>query len=208
MRKLGIHSKSCSLFFTFIFILSTQILLAEARELAVDTEKSEVTWVGKKIIGQHEGTVKLLDSKVLLDGDVLVGGEFSINLNTIQNKDLAGTEHQAKLEGHLKSDDFFNISKYPAAKFVITEAKAMANSSTDYSIKGNLTVKGITLPVEFPATIVKSSGVYSADGKLSIDRTKWDIRYNSGRFFDPAVLGDKLIYDEIEIGVKILTRGE
>lgn len=175
---------------------------AEVTSLKVDTEKSYISWLGSKVAGQHNGKVFLKEGIVELDQDRPVGGSFTIDMGSIQNEDLEPGKWRNKLENHLKSDDFFNISQFPIGKFDITEV--LHQEGDEYLLNGNLTVKGINLPVSLPATIKKQDGRFVGSGKLTIDRSKWDIRYNSGKFFDASALGDKLIYDDIAIEVNIV----
>lgn len=186
-----------AIFAGFLILCLPLVLVAERYE--VDTEKSIITWVGKKVSGAHDGTVRLDSGNVGFSNGKVRSGTFVINLASIVNVDMQGSSYQKKLEDHLKSDDFFNVSKFPTATFKIT-------SVDGDTISGDLTVKGITMPVEFPATIDKVGETYVAKADLTIDRTKWDIRYNSGKFFDPKNLGDKLIYDEIEIDLELYTK--
>lgn len=160
----------------------------------VDPAKSTITWIGKKVTGSHNGTIALQSGTLNVDGKKVTGGTFTIDMNSI--KDADGS---AKLEGHLKADDFFGTAKYPTSTFVITKV-------ADNNVTGNLTIKGITKPVTFPATIsVNTDGTVSAlAGKITVDRTKYDIRYGSKSFFDS--IGDKAIDDNFEIAVKLVAK--
>ena len=176
---------------------------ASAAPYKFTSEDSTVKWVGKKVAGNQDGTVKLKEGTLDLaaKGDK---GRFVIDLKSIENSDLKGQdEWKKKLEDHLKSPDFFNVEKFPEATLVVKDLKADAKDKTKYSAKGDLTIKGITKPVSFPVTIVEKDGKASVESALKINRLEWDIRYNSGKFFDPKQLGDKLIDDEIEFDVKL-----
>jgi len=164
----------------------------------VDAAKSTITWVGKKVTGSHNGTVSLKSGTLIFDGKKLVQGGFIIDMNSI--KDADGS---AKLEGHLKADDFFGVAKFPAAQFVITK---VVGSGANVTVTGDLTIKGITKPLSFPATVsVNADGTVSAlAGKIVVDRTKYDIRYGSKSFFDS--IGDKAIDDNFEIAVKLVAK--
>lgn len=199
------------------FLLFSNILPAIAEEeqaqlqdmvkLELEKGASELTWLGKKVAGEHNGTVDITSGHIEIRNSIVTAGEFEISMSTISNKDLESPEWKAKLENHLKSDDFFNVSSFPTGTFKITGSDGNVEAeSNQVTIKGELTIKGITMPVEIPATITKDGDTYTAEGKVAIDRTKWDIRYNSGKFFDPGNLGDKLIYDTIDIGVKIVAK--
>jgi len=186
-----------SIFFTF------SVVNAEVSELKVDIEKSSITWLGTKVVGQHDGNLKLSKGSVTLKDDRLAGGEFLLDMSTIKNQDIEDPGKRRKIEGHLKSDDFFNVDGFPLGSFKIT---SVSHNDKVSMITGLLTIKGISKEITFPTNIKKENGVYVADAKVSIDRTLWDIRYNSGKFFDPTNLGDKLINDEIGIGLKIVTQ--
>ncbi|RDC57411.1 YceI family protein [Pedobacter chinensis] len=164
----------------------------------VDPSKSTITWVGKKVTGSHNGTVSLKSGTLILDGKKLVQGGFIIDMNSI--KDADGSD---KLEGHLKADDFFGVAKFPAANFVITK---VSGSGANVTVTGDLTIKGISKPLSFPATVsVNADGTVSAlAGKITVDRTKYDIRYGSKSFFDS--IGDKAIDDNFEISVKLVAK--
>lgn len=164
----------------------------------VDPAKSTITWLGKKVTGSHNGTISLKSGSLNVDGKKVTGGTFVIDMTSI--KDADGS---AKLEGHLKADDFFGSEKFPTATFVITK---VTGSGADVTVAGNLTIKGITKPLSFPATVsLNADGTATAlAGKILVDRTKYDIRYGSKSFFDS--IGDKAIDDNFEIGVKLTAK--
>lgn len=161
----------------------------------VDTEKSTITWIGKKVTGQHEGTVKLQNGLLIFGKNELKGGNFTIDMRTISTTDLQG-EWKDKLDGHLKNDDFFGVDKHPTSKL---KFKTISNKGNGvYTIVADLTIKNITNPVTFDLTV----GQNSASTTLKIDRTKYDIKYNSGSFF--SSLGDKTINDEFDLTVNLV----
>ncbi len=166
--------------------------------MTVDTSKSSLKWVGKKVTGQHDGTVQIKSGSFDLNKGQ---GSFVIDMKSIDNKDLSG-EWKQKLEGHLKSPDFFNVAKFPEAKFSLKNVKK--NSGNKYTFTGDLTVKDITKPISFPVTIEKKNNATMVSGKFTIDRLKWDIKYNSGKFFQK--LGDKMIYDDIDFELSLVTK--
>ena len=198
MNKLRI---SVLLFFAFLLLLFPTLGLA--KDMSINLETSRVDWLGKKVAGQHNGYLKLKGGKVTMEADDLKSAEFVLDMTSIENEDLKSPKYKAKLENHLKSDDFFNVATYPEGKFVLSTASKQEDGS--YLVEGTLSIKDKTNPVKFAVNISQAEGVYHAKGKVKIDRTKWDIKYNSGKFFDPANLGDKLIYDEIEIGIDVQT---
>lgn len=182
----------------------------------IDLNKSQIKWKGTKVGGSHTGTVNFKSGVLEIENDKdgkatlpnIKSGTFIADLNTIKNEDLTNKEYNDKLVNHLKSKDFFDIAHWPTAKFEITEAKADSTKKDQMNFKGNLTMRDKTHPVEFPATISRSAeGVWQAEGKLVIDRTKWDLKYNAKGFtLNWQALGDKLIHDEMHIDLSIITQ--
>jgi len=168
----------------------------------VDKTKSKVTWIGRKVTGEHTGTVNIADGKLTSDGKNIIGGSFDIDMNTIVCTDLTDADYNGKLIGHLKSDDFFSVAKFPKSTLAITKATSTGNGT--YKINGNLTIKGITQPIEFPATVTVSLTQVTAKAKILVDRTKYDIKYGSASFFDS--LGDKAITNEFELNVDLVAK--
>lgn len=187
-----------------LFFLPLLAILAMAatavQNYNVDTNNSVIVWKGYKVTGQHTGTVKVKNGNLQLTDGKLTGGSFEIDMNSITDTDME-PEYAAKLVGHLKSDDFFGVSKFPTAKFVITRAIPQ-DTKGNYKIIGNLTIKETTKEVKFPATVAEQNGKVTATGQLKIDRSEYNVRYGSGSFFDD--LGDKTIYDEFDLNVSLV----
>ena len=186
------------------FIISALIAITGAedkKDVKVDAAASTVKWVGKKVTGQHNGTIALKGGRLEMEGDQLTGGIFTIDMTTINCEDLSGGG-KGKLEGHLKSDDFFGVETYPTATFVIT--KAVPQGPGAYKIVGNITIKDTTEEIQFPATLEEKDGKTVASADITIDRSKFDIRYGSGSFFDN--LGDKTIYDNFDLSVSLVSK--
>jgi len=160
----------------------------------VKTTESTVTWKGYKVTGSHYGNINLNSGSLSFDGDKLVGGEFVVDMSSLISTDLEG-EYKGKLEGHLKSDDFFGVEKHPTSTLVFTEVKA--NGKNSYEVTGDLTIKGITKAVTFDVSVYGSK----ATATMKVDRSEYDVRYGSGSFFDN--LGDKTIYDEFDLVVDL-----
>lgn len=156
----------------------------------VKVETSSVTWKGYKVTGSHMGNIALKQGSLEFKDGNLVGGEFTIDMTTVENTDMEG-EYKAKLEGHLKSDDFFGVATYPTAKLVFNKVKSTGKNS--YEVTGDLTIKNKTNPVTFDISIYGNK----ATANVKIDRTKFDVRYGSTSFFDN--LQDKAIYDEFDL---------
>lgn len=168
----------------------------------VDVASSNIVWNGYKVTGQHSGTVKIKNGNLLFNNNQLSGGSFDIDMNSIACTDLEG-EYAGKLVGHLKSDDFFGVAKYPTAKFVISRAIPQ-DTKGNYKIIGNLTIKQTTKEIKFPANLTENNGKVTATGKITIDRSEYDVRFGSGSFFDN--LGDKTIYDEFDLNVTLVAK--
>ncbi|MBA4849841.1 YceI family protein [Emticicia sp. BO119] len=169
--------------------------------LKVNTQTSTFSWIGKKITGEHNGTINIQAGNIIVDGDKLTGGDFIIDINSIRVLDVKDEGYNAKLVSHLKAPDFFDAAKYPTASFKIT--KATPKGGTSYDIAGNLTINGVTQPISFPATVsINKNGSASASAKFEVDRTKFGSKYASKSFFD--TIGDKAIYDNFIVEVKLV----
>lgn len=156
----------------------------------VKVETSSVTWKGYKVTGSHKGKIALKEGELTFKEGKLVGGEFVIDMSTIENTDMEG-EYKEKLEGHLKSEDFFGVEKYPTALLTFKNVKSTGKNS--YEVVGDLTIKDITKPITFELSVYGNK----ATANVKIDRTKFDVRYGSTSFFDD--LQDKAIYDEFDL---------
>lgn len=178
---------------------------AEKTSYKIDTKASKVYWTAKKVTGEHTGYLLIGSGNIKVQENKVVSGLVDMDLNSIVCTDLENADYNKKLVGHLKSDDFFSVEKHPSAKFEITSIKQAADGA-GYNIVGNLSIKGITNEISFPAKINVSGGMVTALGTASIDRTKWDIKYGSGKFFEG--LGDKMINDEFEISFELQANAE
>ncbi|MCO4794602.1 MAG: YceI family protein [Bacteriovoracaceae bacterium] len=168
------------------------------------TKKSNLKWTGKKVTGKHFGSVELTNGKLEFEGDDLKGGQFEIDMTSIKVEDITNKEWNTKLENHLKNDDFFSVTKHKTAKVVIKDV--IFGKGGVYNVTADLTIKGITKPVLFDATVTKKKGMITANAKIVFNRTLWDVKYKSGKFFKD--LGDKLIYDDVEIEVKLVAKSK
>jgi polyisoprenoid-binding protein YceI len=176
----------------FAVALSTLTVTAQTKK--VDASKSTINWVGKKVTGEHSGTVAIKSGALVFKKNALTGGTFTVDMTTINATDLTG-EYQGKLNGHLKADDFFGADKYPTSTLVF---KTIATKSANlYTVTADLTIKGITKPVVFDMTVNGDT----ATTTFNVDRTKYGIKYNSKSFFE--TIGDKAIYDEFELKVSL-----
>ncbi|MCB0555554.1 MAG: YceI family protein [Phaeodactylibacter sp.] len=198
--------KKVTAFSTLLFALAmismsfTTPFNGELQTYSVNVDKSNIVWKGYKVTGSHTGNIQLKNGKLDMKDGKLVGGSFDIDMTTIACSDLSG-EYAQKLVGHLKSDDFFGVEKYPTAKFVITQAIPYGTPGT-YKIVGNMTIKETTKQIKFQANLTEEAGATVATAAIKLDRSEYDVRFGSGSFFDN--LGDKTIYDEFDLEVKLV----
>lgn len=194
------------------FIISLVIALMAINLTAqdryeTDADASKIKWVGKKVTGEHWGYVPFDSGELMIKDGRLMSGEFKANMSLLNVKDLEDEEMNAKLTGHLKSPDFFSVAKYPQAHFRINKALVNAFASDgepNYTLSGELTIKGKTHPITFPAIVKIEDDKVSAKATFVFDRAKYDIRYNSGSFFEN--LGDNLIYDEVPLSIELIAK--
>jgi len=168
----------------------------------IDTKESVLTWEGSMVFGfeeEHIGYVYISKGELLIEKDSLVGGTAEIDMSTIEYKDKESKNTPVK---HLKSPDYFDVEKFPVSTFSITKVEDAIRGNI--KVTGNLTIKGITNPITFPAKIEVKDGIVEASGKVIIDRTQWGIRYRSGKFYDN--LADQAVSDDIEIHMKIVAK--
>ena len=186
--------KNFILIFAAILLSVTVWATDDHKEVkTINTENSSVTWQGKKVTGTHTGLISITEGSLEFDHGKLTGGNIVIDMTSITCTDLPATP-AGKLLGHLKSDDFFGVANFPTAELNITEVK---KSDAGYTVTGNLTIKGISKPVTFDTAVTKSG----ATAQIVIDRTDYDVKYGSGKFFDN--LGDKTIYDDFTLDVNL-----
>lgn len=168
----------------------------------IASAQSNIEWVGRKITGAHNGTIAIQQGTLTVEDGKLTGGNFLIDMASIKILDVTDPATNAQFAGHLASDDFFSSDKFPTAAFEVTSAIPVTD--TGYHIVGQLTIKGITAPVSFDATVKTVEGTLTAAGKITIDRTKYNIRFRSGNFFKD--LGDTLIYNDFDLQVTITAK--
>jgi polyisoprenoid-binding protein YceI len=166
----------------------------------IDQANSSIFWKAKKVGGAHEGYISLAEGSLSFEDGALAGGSFVVDMTSISVTDIADEKMNGKLVGHLNSPDFFNTAEHSKASFSITSAEATGDAT--YKVVGDLTIKGITAPVEFEAVMSEADGKMVADAEIVVDRTLYDVRYGSKKFFDN--LGDKFIYDNFTLEVKLV----
>ena len=177
--------------FVAVAVASTDPVTSEN----VNIEKSSIEWFAKKVTGEHNGTVNLESASLYVENGMITGGMFVIDMNSIAVTDLKGNM-AAKLEGHLKSDDFFGVATHPTATLEITGSEKAGGN--EHTVTADLTIKGITESIEFTATVDGKN----ASATITVDRSKFDVRYGSKSFFDG--LGDKMIYDNFDLQVNLV----
>ena len=169
---------------------------AEGKTYTADLAQSNVAWVGTKPVGKHNGTFMLKDGSVMANETLITGGQFTIDMTSIKALDQ-DAEGNGKLGGHLSSPDFFDVQKFPTGTFQITEVKAGTAGLTDtagmmkdatHTITGNLTMKGVSKSITFPAKVSITPADLMADATFNIDRTQWGLVYGNDKG-----LGDKFI---------------
>lgn len=160
----------------------------------VKVKEATITWTGKKVTGSHTGSINLQDGTLIMEGKTLVGGSFTIDMTSIQVADLEAGKGKEKLEGHLRTDQFFGVENFPTATFTITKVTKNGNG---YDVVGNMTIKGITQSTKIHMVMNGNT----ASTTLSIDRTKYGIKYGSSSFFDN--LKDKAINDNFDLAVSL-----
>ncbi|MDO3628593.1 YceI family protein [Mucilaginibacter sp. BT774] len=176
----------------------------KSQSYQVDTHASKISWLAKKVTGAHHGGIAISNGELHVKNDMAIDGSLHIDIRSITDADLTDKASNDKLITTLKGETFFNSAKYPDAAFVSTSVAHASGSQ--YIVKGNLTIKGITNEVIFPATIIINKKKIIATAKISLDRTKFDIKIRSKSFFEN--LGDKVIYDNFDLDITLSANAE
>jgi polyisoprenoid-binding protein YceI len=186
---------------SLILALGSLFTLADSPTPAtVNKSESQVIWKASKVTGSHWGYVPIKNASLDYSSGKITTGSFEMDMVNLTVEDLTDPKSNGNLTNHLKSDDFFSVEKFNTASFKITSANS--SNGTDYTISGTLTIKGITQPISFPAKVAVAGKTLTATGQITFDRTKFDIKYRSGNYFED--LADKLIYDEVNLDVKLV----
>jgi polyisoprenoid-binding protein YceI len=168
----------------------------------VDPAATKVTYVGKKVTGQHTGHVMTKNGTLVFTGEQITGGEITVDMNSLTSTDITDKDANAKYLGHMKSEDFFNTAKYPDSKLVIKNSK---KTPKGLEVTGDLTMLDQTKPVTFLVTdMKKSDAVFTGKTNLTLNRTQWGLKYGSGSFFKG--LGDKAINDEFTLAIDLTAK--
>ncbi len=168
---------------------------------------STLGWEAKAVTHGHNGTMQFTGGDLLVKNNMVVGGDATVDMKTIKATDITDAEQHTKFVGHMSSEDFFGVEKNPTATFKIvsvTPIKGAAATADNATIAGDMTIKGVTNRITFPAKVGVKNGVAAATGKVTIDRTKFGLKYGSKSFFDS--IGDKAIYDDFTLDFNVLAK--
>jgi len=204
MKKIGLFILMGLL---FINNVDAEEPAKNVKEFKVQASESKVFWTGKKLSGEHVGVISLKNGEIVLDGDTFVSAKINIDMSSIICTDIEDVNYNQKLVGHLKSDDFFSVDKFPESNFKATQFDAISGAKSceaNYTVKGMLSIKGISHEISFPAKLEVKNNQLLVYATLSVDRTKWDIKYGSGSFFDG--LGDKMIKDKFDLKFQLVSK--
>ncbi|WP_210521456.1 YceI family protein [Hymenobacter terricola] len=180
---------------------------APAPAYKLQPQLSTLGWEGKAVTHGHTGTMQFSDGELLVKGSSIVGGTVTVNMKTLVATDIKDAESQGKFVGHMSSDDFFGVATFPTSTFKIvsvTPIKGAAKDADNVTIAGDMTIKGITQRISFPAKAGVKDGLASATGKVTIDRTKFGLKYGSKSFFES--IGDKAIYDTFDLTFNVIAK--
>jgi polyisoprenoid-binding protein YceI len=174
-------------------LITLATLMTQSFAASVDLAKSSITWTAtKKVGGGHTGELKLIKGSVEEKKGKLIGGEFTADINSFSVTDLKG-KWAKKFLGHMKSADFFDVTKYPTSVFKISKIK-------NGKFYGDLIIKGKKKAIIIPYT--KKGNNY--EGDFDLNRTKFGMVYGSQSFFKG--LGDKVINDNVNLKIKLVLK--
>lgn len=205
--------------------------IEQASSFSINKAESQVIWNGRKPTGEHHGTIAIEDGAIQLKENKVVGGTIQLDLTQIEVQGMEG-ENKEKLTGHLKSQDFFHVEKYPKAKFVITAVREFDAAATnpddtsalstepvdtennegfdDYTLEnpthkvtGNLTLRDTTLSITIPAHIQVQDNKVTAKSRFTIDRSKWNVNFMDETNLE-ARAKDKFIYNKVNVGFDVV----
>ena len=184
-------------------VAGVQAQLADGKYI-LDFNKSSIVWSAKKVTGSgHTGTVRVSSGVIYVKGNAGITGKVKIDMNAMVITDISDAGTNANFLNHLKADDFFNTVAFPDAMFEVTSVQdAKVNNGTTHNVTGNMTIKGITKPLSFPAKITGGGNQVFVEGSVGVDRSQFDVRYGSTAFFDN--LGDKAIDNIFNLNIKLV----
>ena len=190
-----------------VFIGTVLVTLITASDtLYVNVENSNINWIGRKVTGEHSGTLNLSKGWVIIQEDSIIGGKFIFDMTSIQNTDIESRDWKEKLEKHLMAEDFFFVDSFPNAILEIKYHHQIVDDKIGQTnqIIADLTIRGITHENNFPINISHTKSNFYVEGSIDIDRTLFNIKYNSGTFFEE--LGDRMIYDDFTVQFSLQTK--
>ncbi len=180
----------------------------QGTEFAANTEATTIEWLGTKPSGTHFGTFPLQKGSLIVNNNSIVGGEMVMDLNALTVRDIEDPKMNQMLVRHLKSADFFAVDSFPTATFVISSVKPLEQQSmieginVTHTVEGNLTLRGTTRSVSFPANItMDANSIKAQTPNFIINRTNWRANYGSKSIF--ANLKDNFIHDEVSLKINI-----
>jgi polyisoprenoid-binding protein YceI len=176
----------------------------KSRTFIADIQQSKIIWTGKKIKGEHTGTINLLSGKIETEEDKIVSGNFEIDTTSIKITDIKDVETNQQFAGHLASDDFFSIDKYPKATFALLNANETEKGNL--KIDGNLNIKGVIQSQSIEAAVIIEENIFKIKAQAIVDRTKFNMRFRSGNFFQN--LGDNLIHNDFALDLFIILKAD
>lgn len=180
---------------------------ADASAYKLEPQLSTLGWEGKAVTHGHNGSMNFTQGELLVKGNAVVGGTVTVDMKTMKALDIADAESQGKFVGHMSGVDFFDVEKNPTSVFKIvsvTPIKGAAKEADNATIAGDMTIKGVTQRISFPAKVGVENGRAAATGKVTIDRTKFGLKYGSKSFFDS--LGDKAINDDFTLAFNVIAK--
>ena len=182
-------------------------MATNAPAYALQPQLSTLGWEGKAVTHGHNGTIQFSSGELLVKGNAVVGGTVTVEMKTLKATDIKDADSQGKFEGHMTGDDFFGVEKFPTSTFKnvsVAPIKGAAATADNATITGDMTIKGVTQRISFPAKVGVKDGVAAATGKVTIDRTKFGLKYGSKTFFDS--IGDKAIYDTFDLTFNVIAK--
>ena len=187
--------------------MNSEKMATNAPAYKLQPQLSTLGWEGKAVTHGHNGTMNFTDGELLVKGNAVVGGTVTVDMKSMKATDIKDAESHTKFVGHMSADDFFGVDKNPTSTFKIvsvTPLKGAAKDADNATITGDMTIKGVTQRISFPAKVGVKDGVAAASGKVTIDRTKFGLKYGSKSFFDS--LGDKAINDEFDLTFNVIAK--
>lgn len=185
----------------YSFVVSSQDIKTK---YVAELSSSKIEWTGKKVTGEHYGEIKLASGELIFSKQKLSGGSFEMDMASITCTDITDAKSNKRLVDHLKSDDFFSVKNYPHSRFTITSV--ICKSDNECDITGNLTIKDKTNSITFPTKLRRENDTVIANATMTFDRSKYDVKFGSQSFFEN--LGDKLVYDDVDISITLTLRSE